>query len=166
MGYYGLTVGQSGIMIAVEGNTMAAFIGTHIHTLDDKGRVSVPAQFRKRLTAEDMYLNVGMEGCLVLYPSERWHQLEEKLLEISRGSRKARYLRRKLAQNLRAVSLDSQGRISVPADLAEKAGITGEVLFLGQIDLMELWQPERYEAHCESQEIPLEDIAEDYDLPL
>jgi len=153
-------------MIAAEGDTMAAFIGTHTHTLDDKGRVSVPAQFRRQLNAEDMYLNVGMEGCLVLYPSQKWQELEEKLLSLSRSSKKTRFLYRSLAQNLKAVSVDSQGRISIPAELAEKAGITGEVMFLGQFDTLELWQPDRYAAYIENSELSCEDIAEDLDLPL
>ncbi len=144
---------------------MAAFIGTHIHTLDDKGRVSVPAQFRRQLTAEDLYLTVGMEGCLVLYPSQRWQELEEKLLSLPR-TRETRYFIRNLAQNLKAVSVDSQGRISIPAELAEKAGITGEIMFLGKFDTMELWQPERYDAYIADSEFSCEEIAEDLDLPL
>lgn len=144
---------------------MAAFIGTHRHTLDDKGRVSVPAQFRRQLNAEDLYLNVGMEGCLVLYPSQKWHELQEKLLSLPRG-RQTRYLLRSLAQNLKAVNIDSQGRISIPAELAEKAGITGEIMFLGKFDTMELWQPERYTSYIEETELSCEEIAEDLDLPL
>ncbi|MCD4706295.1 MAG: division/cell wall cluster transcriptional repressor MraZ [Candidatus Sabulitectum sp.] len=144
---------------------MAAFIGTHIHTLDDKGRVSVPAQFRRQLTAEDLYLNVGMEGCLVLYPSQRWQELEEKLLSLPRD-KQTRFLVRSLAQNLRAVNVDSQGRISIPAELAEKAGITSEIMFLGKFDTMELWQPERYNSYIDEAELSCEEIAEDLDLPL
>lgn len=144
---------------------MAAFIGTHIHTLDDKGRVSVPAQFRRQLTAEDLYLNVGLDGCLVLYPSQIWQKLEEKLLSLSRN-RQTRFLVRSFAQNLKAVSVDSQGRISIPAELAEKAGITGEIMFLGKFDTMELWQPERYDAYIADSELSCEEIAEDLDLPL
>ncbi|MCK5840951.1 MAG: division/cell wall cluster transcriptional repressor MraZ [Candidatus Sabulitectum sp.] len=144
---------------------MAAFIGTHKHTLDDKGRVSIPAQFRRQLTAEDLYLNVGMEGCLVLYPSHRWQELEEKLLALPRN-RETRFFVRNLAQNLRAVSVDSQGRISIPAELAAKAGITGEVMFLGKFDTMELWQPDRYNSYIDEAEFSCEEIAEGLDLPL
>ena len=144
---------------------MAAFIGTHRHTLDDKGRVSIPAQFRRQLTAEDLYLNVGMEGCLVLYPSHRWQELEEKLLALPRN-RETRYFVRSLAQNLRAVSVDSQGRISIPAELAAKAGITGDVMFLGKFDTMELWQPDRYNSYIDEAEFSCEEIAEGLDLPL
>ncbi|MCK5132981.1 MAG: division/cell wall cluster transcriptional repressor MraZ [Candidatus Sabulitectum sp.] len=144
---------------------MAAFIGTHRHTLDDKGRVSVPAQFRRQLTAEDLYLNVGMEGCLVLYPSERWQELEEKLLSLPRN-RETRFFVRSLAQNLRAVSVDSQGRISIPVELAEKAGITSDVMFLGKFDTMELWQPERYNSYINEAGFSCEEIAEGLDLPL
>lgn len=144
---------------------MAAFIGTHRHTLDDKGRVSIPAQFRRQLTAEDLYLNVGMEGCLVLYPSHRWQELEEKLLALPRN-RETRFFVRSLAQNLRAVSVDSQGRISIPAELAAKAGITGDIMFLGKFDTMELWQPDRYNSYIDEAEFSCEEIAEGLDLPL
>ncbi len=144
---------------------MSAFIGTHRHTLDDKGRVSVPAQFRRQLTAEDLYLNVGMEGCLVLYPSQRWQELEEKLLALPRN-RETRFFVRSLAQNLRAVSVDSQGRISIPSELAEMAGISGDVMFLGKFDTMELWQPERYNSYIDEAGFSCEEIAEGLDLPL
>ena len=144
---------------------MAAFIGTHRHTLDDKGRVSVPAQFRRQLTAEDLYLTVGMEGCLVLYPSHRWQKLEDELLNLPRN-RETRFLVRSLAHNLRAVSVDSQGRISIPAELAEKAGITSDVLFLGKFDTMELWEPELYDSYINEAEYSCEEIAEGLNLPL
>ncbi len=144
---------------------MSAFIGTHKHTLDDKGRVSVPAQFRRQLTAEDLYLNVGMEGCLVLYPSQRWQELEEKLLALPRN-RETRFFVRSLAQNLRAVSVDSQGRISIPSELAEMAGIRSDVMFLGKFDTMELWQPERYNSYIDEAGFSCEEIAEGLDLPL
>ena len=144
---------------------MSAFIGTHKHTLDDKGRVSVPAQFRRQLTAEDLYLNVGMEGCLVLYPSQRWQELEEKLLALPRN-RETRFFVRSLAQNLRAVSVDSQGRISIPSELAEMAGIKSDVMFLGKFDTMELWQPERYNSYIDEAGFSCEEIAEGLDLPL
>jgi MraZ protein len=144
---------------------MAAFIGTHKHMLDEKGRVSVPAQFRRQLTAEDLYLNVGMEGCLVLYPPERWRELEEKLLSLPRN-RETRFFVRSLAQNLRAVSVDSQGRVTIPGELAKRAGITGEVMFLGKFDTIELWQPERYNSYIDEAGFSPEEIAEGLDLPL
>lgn len=144
---------------------MSAFIGTHRHMLDDKGRVSIPAQFRRQLTAEDLYLNVGLDGCLVLYPAERWQEVEEKLLSLPRN-KETRFFVRSLAQNLRAVSVDSQGRISIPAELAKKAGIIGEVMFLGKFDTMELWQPERYNSYIDETGLSCEEIAEGLDLPL
>jgi len=106
-----------------------------------------------------------MEGCLVLYPSHRWQELEEKLLALPRN-RETRYFVRSLAQNLRAVSVDSQGRISIPAELAAKAGITGDVMFLGKFDTMELWQPDRYNSYIDEAEFSCEEIAEGLDLPL
>lgn len=144
---------------------MASFIGTHKHTLDDKGRVSVPAQFRRQITGEDLYLNIGMEGCLELYPSEKWMKMQNHLLSL-KNSKQHRFLLRSYAQNLKAVSLDSQGRITIPGDLAKKVGISGEVVFLGKFETMELWQPAKYESYFEETEFSCEEVTENLDLPL
>ena len=101
----------------------------------------------------------------MLYPSQRWLELEEKLLALPRN-RQTRFFVRSLAENVKAVCVDSQGRISIPAELAEKAGITGEIMFLGKFDTMELWHPERYREYIADTGFSCEEIAEDLDLPL
>jgi MraZ protein len=146
---------------------MAEFIGAHIHTMDDKGRVSVPAHFRRMLTGEDLYLNRELDNCLVLYQAEKWEQIragfEEKL---SRSNRQHRRFLRWVGAKLRPVTVDSQGRIAIPSDMQDAAGITGEVMFLGQFDRIELWDPQKYEAYMRTEEESFEDIAETLDIDL
>ena len=146
---------------------MAEFIGTHIHTLDDKGRVSVPASFRRMLTGEDLYLNRELDNCLVLYQAEKWEQIrtgfEQKL---SRSNKQHRLFLRWVGAKLKPVTIDSQGRIAIPADMQEAAGIHSEVMFLGQFDRIELWGPQKYEVYMGSQEQSFEDIAETLDIDL
>ncbi len=146
---------------------MAEFIGTHIHTLDDKGRVSVPAQFRRMLTGEDLYLNRELDDCLVLYQAEKWERIRSGFEEkLSRSNRQHRRFLRWVGAKLRPVTVDSQGRIAIPQDMQEAAGITGEVMFLGQFDRIELWDPKKYEAYMRTEEESFEDIAETLDIDL
>jgi len=146
---------------------MAEFIGTHIHTLDDKGRVSVPAQFRRMLTGEDLYLNRELDDCLVLYQAEKWERIRSGFEEkLSRSNRQHRRFLRWVGAKLRPVTVDSQGRIAIPQDMQEAAGITGEVMFLGQFDRIELWDPKKYEAYMRTEGESFEDIAETLDIDL
>ena len=144
---------------------MATFVGTHKHTLDDKGRISVPAQFRRQITGEDLYLTIGMDDCLELYPSEKWMKMQQQLLSM-KNSKENRFLLRSYAQNLKAVSLDSQGRITIPSDLAKKVGISNEVVFLGKFETMELWQPAKYNSYFDDTEFSCEEVTENLELPL
>ncbi|MFO7626349.1 MAG: division/cell wall cluster transcriptional repressor MraZ [Candidatus Fermentibacteraceae bacterium] len=146
---------------------MAEFIGTHIHTMDDKGRVSVPAHFRRMLTGEDLYLNRELDNCLVLYQAEKWEQIKAGFEEkLSRSNRQHRRFLRWVGAKLRPVTVDSQGRIAIPQDMQDAAGITGEVMFLGQFDRIELWDPQKYEAYMRTEEESFEDIAETLDIDL
>ncbi len=145
---------------------MAEFIGTHIHTLDEKGRVSVPAQFRRLLTGEDLYLNRELDNCLVLYQAEKWEQIREGFEKLSRSNRQHRRFLRWVGAKLRPLTVDAQGRIAIPADMQDAAGIRGEVMFLGQFDRIELWDPQKYEAYMGNEEESFEDIAETLDIDL
>jgi DNA-binding transcriptional regulator/RsmH inhibitor MraZ len=64
------------------------------------------------------------------------------------------------------VSIDAQGRISIPADLTAMAGIRGEVVFLGQIDKIEIWAPDRYAASLKRDDVSFEEVAEGLEIDL
>lgn len=145
---------------------MAEFTGRHEHVLDEKGRVSVPAVFRRQITGEDLYLNLGMDGCLELYPPEKWQALRDGLRKLSRGQEKQRFFLRRFASHLRPVSIDAQGRIGIPADLQSLAGIGSVVVFLGQMDTIELWDPVRLGEVMARRDISYEEVAEGLDVEL
>jgi MraZ protein len=119
------------------------------------------------LTGEDLYLNRELDNCLVLYQAEKWEQIrtgfEQKL---SRSNKQHRLFLRWVGAKLKPVTIDSQGRIAIPADMQEAAGIHSEVMFLGQFDRIELWSPQKYEVYMGSQEQSFEDIAETLDIDL
>jgi MraZ protein len=145
---------------------MNDYTGRHVHTLDDKGRVSVPAQFRKQLPTEGLFLGKGMEGSLILYPPEKWEKVRQGLMELSRNSRRHRDIIREVSQFIKPVSIDAQGRISIPADLLEISGITHDVVFLGFLDAIEVWSRERYEGIEQSRGVPIEDSLADIEFEI
>jgi MraZ protein len=77
-----------------------------------------------------------------------------------------RFFLRRFASFLRPVSVDAQGRISIPADLTSMAGIKGEVVFLGQIDKIEVWAPDRYAAALKREDVSFEEVAEGLEIDL
>jgi len=145
---------------------MVEFTGIHVHTLDDKGRVSVPAHFRRQLTGENLYLNLGLDGCLVLYPHEKWSRVRSELLKLSKSNSRNRFFLRMSARYLRPVSIDSQGRISIPAELQSMAGIESEVVFLGQFDAIEIWSPDNFETYSRNERFSYEEVAEDLEIDI
>lgn len=145
---------------------MNEYTGRHVHTLDDKGRVSVPAQFRRQLPREGLYIGKGMEGSLILYPPEKWEKVREGLSSLSRNSRRNRDIIREFSQFIRPVSIDGQGRISIPADLIEMAGIDHEVIFLGMLDSIEIWAVQRYSRRSGEQMSSLEEAIEEIDIDI
>jgi len=145
---------------------MNDYTGIHVHTLDDKGRVSVPAQFRKQLPTEGLFIGKGMEGSLVLYPPEKWEKVRKNLMELSRNSRRHREIIREVSQFIRPVNVDAQGRITIPSDLLQLAAITHEVVFLGFLDAIEIWSAERYAEVEHGREEPIEDSLKDIDIEI
>ncbi|NTW00011.1 MAG: division/cell wall cluster transcriptional repressor MraZ [Oscillochloris sp.] len=119
------------------------FLGEFEHSIDDKGRVAVPARFREGLS-EGMVLTRGFDPCLQAFPRQVWQQLAQKVSSLSLGSPEARNLRRILFSNAAEVEVDRQGRILVPQNLREYAGLAEQVVITGMNTYFELWSTERW----------------------
>lgn len=145
---------------------MNEYTGRHIHTLDDKGRVSVPAQFRRQLPKDGLFIGKGMEGSLILYPPEKWEKVRDGLASLSRNSRRNRDIIREFSQYIRPVNIDGQGRISIPADLIDLSGMEHEVVFLGMLDSIEIWAAHRYSERSGEQVSSLEEAIEEIDIDI
>ncbi len=126
-----------------------SFLGLYTHAVDDKGRVSVPAKFRRMGDATDTFVATrGLGSCLFLYPHGEWEKVLERLARRKArvdGDQRRHYLQ--LMRHTAEVALDAHGRISLPAHLASIAGIDREVVFVGAGEVVELWDPDRYEAY-------------------
>ncbi len=122
------------------------FRGHSTHTIDSKGRVSIPAKIRAVMTvrgAESLVL-VPWERRLRAYPEEEWAKYEDKLFE--EGARKGMgdmlWL---LSNNAVTSSLDKQGRLLIPPEYREKLGFSREVVIAGHVHWFEFWDPQVYE---------------------
>jgi MraZ protein len=112
--------------------------------MDQKGRVSLPSAFRREADSDRFVLLQWEPDYLTLFPEKKWNDVQENLLDYRRREPKAWSHVRLIIANAVEVSPDKQGRILVPAVLQSGAGLDGSVLMCGNIDRIELWDPERY----------------------
>jgi MraZ protein len=122
-----------------------SFLGKYRATLDAKNRVAVPARLRERVDDREkdrFVLAVLPEGCLVLYPISEWDRIAQDFKERAKSSlgiREARALERELFANANEVACDKQGRILIPEELRDRAGLQRDVTFVGVRNRVELW---------------------------
>lgn len=127
------------------------FIGTALQTVDSKGRVVLPARFKRLLTPGDqdtMVLTAGRESCLLLYPLTEWGRLAELLDSMPRGPAKRDAIRT-ISDNTTELELDAAGRLTLPREFLSRVGIDRDVALVGQLRYIELWAREPYERDAE-----------------
>lgn len=122
------------------------FLGDHQHTLDAKGRVSLPAKFRARLTGS-LVVSKGLEHCLYVHPVEEYDHFVERLVGKNDFDPNVRKVRRFFTSGAVETEFDSAGRISLPAQLREWAGLDKDVAVIGMGDRIELWDSAAWEAY-------------------
>jgi MraZ protein len=143
---------------------MARFKGQAAYSVDAKGRVAIPAKMRNALTPEALgtfTLTKGFEKCIYAYPQDGWKLKEDEYSQLNVNNRKARHLIRMILMWAEEVSLDGQGRISLPRSLSEYAGIGERALIIGAMDRIEIWDPQAFEEYLQEQTIDQETLAEE-----
>jgi MraZ protein len=125
------------------------FRGRSEHTVDDKGRVSLPARFREILSSryaeERLILTSFIDPCLIAYPVAEWQLIEEKIRQLPRFDPKVLRLKRVLISGAQECQIDGNGRILIPPVLREFANLEREVIWSGMVDTIELWSKENWE---------------------
>ncbi len=142
---------------------MSSFKGSYTHSVDEKGRLNLPAKLRKYVSPDnnDTYVVTrGFEQCLFVYPLDEWAKVEARLRELSNYNPEHRMFLRNLLEMANEVQLDSQARLMVPSDLREYAKIRGDVRIIGTLDKIELWDPAVYEKYRSGQTETYEEIAQ------
>lgn len=123
---------------------MSGFVGQYEHQMDEKGRVSLPSAFRREAESDSYVLLQWEPAYLTLFPAAKWAEVQGRLLEFRRSDARAWNQVRMIVANAVEVSPDKQGRILVPSGLQAAANLSGAVLLAGNIDRVELWNPEAY----------------------
>ena len=141
------------------------FMGQYEHSIDTKGRIIIPAKYRDDL-GDAFVVTHGLDGCLFLYPKEEWESFVEKLKELP-SNQKTRRIQRQFLSKAMEVALDKQGRILIPALLRTEAGLEKEVVFVGMMNRVEVWDKGRLEEQ-EVEESPeaLESALDELDISL
>lgn len=124
---------------------MKGYRGSHLHKIDEKGRLGLPAQFRRDGEQTFVLVHVFPEN-LSLFPEEAWAEVEENLARAMRGTAEERRWALRVTANTQDVTTDKQGRILVPQKMQAAVGIDGAALVVGALNKIELWNPERFEA--------------------
>lgn len=136
------------------------FMGEFQHQLDAKGRMIVPAKFRKELT-EHFVITRGLDKCLFGYTLTEWAAIEEKLKALPLTRRDARKFMRMFFSGAVEVEMDKQGRINIPKHLMEYAGLSKEATVIGVSSRIEIWDRKLWSDFYEETEEEFETIAEE-----
>lgn len=121
-----------------------SFVGEYQHTLDEKGRVALPARFRE-LLGPRFILARGLDECLFIYPQDEWDKLVDKLKSMPIAQSDFRSFARYFLAGAVEVETDKQGRFVLPSHLREHAGLTREVSILGVGNRLEIWDRNKWE---------------------
>jgi MraZ protein len=139
------------------------FQGHSIGNIDSKSRLIIPVKFRKYIKPEaqnKVVLTRGLDKCLFVYPLNIWENVKARLAKYNAFNSEQRFFLRQFLMFVNECELDSQYRILIPTQLIQFAEITKEVLILGQLDKIELWNPEITKEYEKGQPESYEAIAE------
>ncbi|WP_296466227.1 division/cell wall cluster transcriptional repressor MraZ [uncultured Acetatifactor sp.] len=128
------------------------FMGKYNHTIDPKGRLSIPSKYREVL-GDEFVVSKGMDGCLYVYANDDWKVFEGKLASLPLMSEEARQFARFFLSGAQPVTVDKQGRILMPQDLRDFAGLEKDVVLAGMGGRIEIWSLERWQANNDSIDI-------------
>lgn len=139
------------------------FYGEYQHSLDNKGRVIIPAKFReifKENYVEKFFITRGLDQCLFVFTEETWKAQEKKFRELPFTKGEARKFNRLYFSGASEVICDKQGRILIPDYLKSYGGIQEDVVIIGVSDRIEIWAQEKWKEFFDSNKDNFEELAE------
>lgn len=135
------------------------FMGEYQHSIDDKGRIIIPAKLRE-LLGTSFVTTRGLDSCLFVYPMEEWAIMEQKLKSLSLMKSDARAFSRFFFSGATECVWDKQGRVNLPANLRQYAKLDKDCVILGVSNRVEIWNKELWEQYFEQSEESFNEIAE------
>jgi len=137
------------------------FRGRYEHSIDGKGRLSIPSRFREALARrrQKVLILTHFDSCVAAYPLDEWRQLEERIRKQSTLQKDIRAFLRLFYSGAMETAVDGQGRILIPPPLREKAGLAREVMIVGVLNKIEIWSKARWEEFLAGSPVTFEDVA-------
>lgn len=135
------------------------FYGEYQHSVDVKGRVIVPSKFRDGL-GEKFIVTKGLDNCLFAYSAEEWSNLETKLKSLPFTDKDVRAFVRFFFAGATECEVDKQGRILIPQNLREYAGLEKDIYVIGVSTRVEIWDKTKWENYSGDENMSTESIAE------
>jgi len=132
---------------------MIGFLGEYEATLDAKGRFLLPAGFKKQLPegeAMHFIVNRGFEKCLTLYPRQSWEPIFSEISKLNDFDPKVREFRRYFLNGATQLELDTVGRLLLPKNLTEHAGLEREIVLVSAVNKIEIWDKSKYKQFFET----------------
>jgi MraZ protein len=138
------------------------FRGRFEHTIDSKGRVSIPAKFRELLAEkyDERLILTNFDRCLVAYPFEEWRVVEEKVGSLSMVKKEVRAFQRFFISGASECPIDKLGRILIPPTLRGYAQLERNVVFNGMLKRFEVWSKDRWQEEIKRSEENFEGMSE------
>lgn len=143
---------------------MINIIGTYECKADAKGRLMLSAALKKQLAPvlQDGFVikRAVFQPCLELYPMSEWNEMMAKVSKLNRFVKKNNDFIRRFTAGVKMVELDASGRLLIPNDLQKFAGITKEVTLSSAVNIIEIWDKERYENAIDEAAVDFGELAE------
>jgi len=142
-----------------------SFIGTYECKADAKGRLMIPAVLKKQLASalQDGFVlkRAVFQPCLELYSMEEWNKMMQKVNKLNRFKKKNNDFIRRFTAGVKIVDVDSAGRLLIPKDLISFSGISKQVVLASAVNIIEIWDKDKYEQAIDDAASDFADLAEE-----
>jgi len=128
---------------------MRMFLGEYNPNITEGSRISLPKKFREQISSAEVILSKGFEKCIFVYDPQEWSSNVQKQVENLNGSLNKSDLERYLYTSATESAVDSQGRMVIPANLKDYAGIDTKTAVIGVGDHIEIWDQDKWQEHVE-----------------
>ena len=125
--------------------------GSFYHTLDEKGRLLIPSRIRNDLVGR-LFVLKGYEGTLLVYPETSFNKYISSIDELNDNSKNSRDIKRIVLSSVFEIDVDSKSRMQLPASLLKKYEIANEVVVIGMVDHLEIWDKTKWESYLKDNE--------------
>ncbi|NCO66800.1 MAG: cell division/cell wall cluster transcriptional repressor MraZ [Candidatus Aquicultor secundus] len=136
------------------------FFGEYYHSLDEKGRVILPVKFRDAL-ADGLFITKSFDSCLLVYTRKDWFERVDEIMSKKPATAEVRNYQRFVIGSAVEDEVSRQGRISIPQNLRDFAGLDRDIVIIGVANKLEIWAKERYERFIADAEKSASEIGEE-----